>query len=67
MSRSTYTDRVHVVANLRSRDLHDRADWVDRSLPPFIDLAKNAGLLRTLGIDVADLPRVEACGAPAAG
>lgn len=51
MTRSTYIDKLDVVATLRSRELHDRADWVDRELPAFIDTAKNAALLRTLGID----------------
>lgn len=46
---------VVVVATLRSRDLHGRADWVDRELPALIDTARNAALLRTLGIDVDDL------------
>jgi hypothetical protein len=40
------------VATLRSRDLHGRADWVDREFSALIDTAKNAALLRTLGIDV---------------
>lgn len=33
---------VVVVAALRSRDLHGRADWVERELPPLIDTASNA-------------------------
>jgi hypothetical protein len=41
-----------VVATLRSRDLHGRADWVENALPPLIDTARNASLLRTLGINV---------------
>jgi hypothetical protein len=53
MSGSTYVDKVTVTDSLRARELHDRADWVDRQLPAFIDTAKNAALLRTLGIDVA--------------
>jgi hypothetical protein len=44
-----------VVASLRSRDLHGRADWVEKELPALIDTARNASLLRTLGIDVDDL------------
>jgi hypothetical protein len=49
-----------VVATLRSRELHGRADWVDRELPAFIDTSKNAALLRTLGIDVATMsPRIQ--------
>jgi hypothetical protein len=35
--------------------LHERADWVDREFPALIDTAKNASLLRTLGIDVATM------------
>jgi hypothetical protein len=53
MSGSTYVDRLTVSASLRSRDLHSRADWVDRELPAFIDIVENASLLRTLGIDLA--------------
>ncbi len=51
MTGSTYIDKVEVVATLRSRELHARADWVERELPAFIDTVKNAALLRTLGID----------------
>jgi hypothetical protein len=53
ISRSTFIEKTAVVATLRSRDLHGRADWVDREFPAFIDTASNAALLRTLGIDVA--------------
>jgi len=53
MTRATHVDKAEVVATLRSRDLHGRADWVDRELPALIDTVKNAALLRTLGIDVA--------------
>jgi hypothetical protein len=57
MTGPTYVAKLDVVANLRSRELHDRADWVDRELPAFIDTVKNAALLRTLGIDdVVALP-----------
>ncbi len=41
------------MATLRSRELHGRADWVDREFSALIDTARNAALLRTLGIDVA--------------
>lgn len=59
ISRSTFVDKAEVVATLRSRDLHDRADWVDRELPAVIDTSKNAALLRTLGVDVAAMtPRI---------
>jgi len=40
-----------VVATLRSRDLHRRADWVEKDLPALIDTTNHASLLRTLGID----------------
>lgn len=52
MASSTYVDKVEVVAMLRSKELHGRADWVDREMPAFIDTLKNASLLSTLGIDV---------------
>jgi hypothetical protein len=39
------------VATLRSRDLHRRADWVEKDLPALIDTTDHASLLRTLGID----------------
>ena|GEM_PF-4181098 len=39
------------MAALRERGLSGRADWVDRQLPALIDIATNAALLRTLGID----------------
>ena len=57
ISRSTYVEKTKVVATLRSRELHGRADWVDRELPAFIDTSKNASLLRTLSIDVAAMLR----------
>jgi hypothetical protein len=55
VTRSGYVDRAQVVANLRSRDLQSRADWVDRQLPALINTFENASLLRTLGIDVSSL------------
>ena len=54
MSGSTYVDKHKVTASLRLRDLHNRADWVDRELPAWIDTVENAALLRTLGIDLVD-------------
>ena len=67
MPRPTHMDRTVVVANLRSRALHDRADWVLRTLPASIDVAKNASLFRTLGIDVADCHPGKPEARPAAG
>src|SRR4029450_12342877 len=42
MSGSTYVDKLTVTDSLRARDLHDRADWVDRQMPAFIHTVKNA-------------------------
>jgi hypothetical protein len=52
MTVATCVNKSLVVATLRARDLHGRADWVDKELPALIDTAQNASLLRTLGIDV---------------
>ena len=51
MNESTYIDKLDVVATLRSRGLHDRANWGDRALPALLDTVKTAARLRTLGID----------------
>jgi hypothetical protein len=55
MSATTCVKKTVVVATLRSRDLHGRADWVEKELPPLIDTARNASLLQTLGINVDTL------------
>lgn len=55
MTRSGYVEKAKVVADLRSRNLQSRADWVDRQLPALIDTFENASLLRTLGIDVPSI------------
>lgn len=52
MAAATCVKKAVVVATLRSRDLHGRADWVEKELPALIDTARNASLLQTLGIDV---------------
>jgi hypothetical protein len=52
MAVPTRVKKTLVVATLRARDLHGRADWVDKELPAIIDTARNASLLRTLGINV---------------
>ena len=52
MATATCVRKTVVVATLRSLDLHGRADWVDKELPALIDTARNASLLRTLGINV---------------
>ena len=52
MAAATCVNKTVVVATLRSRDLNGRADWVEKELPALIDTARNASLLRTLGINV---------------
>lgn len=52
----THVDKARVIAILRDRGLNDRADWVDRTLPPVIDTRENGSLLRMLDIDPAALP-----------
>jgi hypothetical protein len=44
-----------VIAALRERGQHDRADFVDRELPDRIDPARHGGLLATLHLDPAAL------------
>jgi hypothetical protein len=51
MSEPVYVDKAKVIAELRSRQLHARADWIDRELPGLIDIYKNSSLLQMLGID----------------
>jgi hypothetical protein len=53
MTSPTHVDKAEIVATLRSRGLHARADWVDRELPELVDTYRNAALLRTLDIDPA--------------
>ena len=48
-------DKQKILRVLRDRGLYARAEWVDRQLPPRVDLEKNAGLLATLHISPADL------------
>lgn len=52
---TVYISKAAIIATLQSRDLPARADWVDRTLPEFVDVERNAGLLATLHIDPADL------------
>lgn len=44
-----------VVAALRERGQHDRADFVDRELPDCIDPRRHGGLFATLRLDPAVL------------
>jgi hypothetical protein len=55
MAVATCVRKTQLVATLRARDLHGRADWVDKELPALIDTERNASLLRTLGIDLDTL------------
>jgi len=52
MSEPVYVDKAKVIAQLRARQLHAKADWVDRELPGLIDTYKKAALLQMLGIDL---------------
>ena len=47
-----HINKAEIVAVLRSRGLHDRADWVDRALPGLVDTDTNGSLLRMLHIDL---------------
>lgn len=49
---------AEIVTILRSRGLHDRADWVEREFPRVIDTDENGSLLRMLHIDSTDLLEV---------
>lgn len=44
-----------VLAVLRERGQHARADFVDRELPDRIDSDQHGGLLATLHLDLAEL------------
>jgi hypothetical protein len=48
-------NRSAIVAILRKRNLHARADWVEHTLPAIVDIRRHTGLLATLHIDPADL------------
>jgi hypothetical protein len=52
MTAPGYVEKAKVTADLRFRQLHARADWVDREFSELIDTDKNASLLRMLGIDL---------------
>ncbi len=52
MEKARYVDKARVLTDLRERQLHARADWVDRSLPGLIDTYENASLLQLLGIEL---------------
>jgi hypothetical protein len=49
-----------VLAVLRQRGQHARADFVDRELPERIDSTQHGGLLATLHLDWAELAEADA-------
>jgi hypothetical protein len=54
-----YIDKAEIITLLRSRGLHDRADWFDRELPELVDTHRNRALLEMLGVDPADFAPVD--------
>ncbi|MEH1127960.1 hypothetical protein [Micromonospora sp. CPCC 206061] len=46
-----HVNKSEIIAVLRSRGMHDRADWVDRALPRVVDTRKHSSLLRMLGVE----------------
>jgi hypothetical protein len=48
-----------IVAALREREKHQRADWVERTLPDEVDLTKSTGLLAMLNLRAEDLAAKE--------
>jgi hypothetical protein len=53
-----HLDKAAIVSTLRARGLPERADWVDRQLPALVDTERNASLLRTLGVDPAEVAQL---------
>ena len=39
-----YIEKAEIIADLRARGLNERADWVDRDLPPLVDTQKHPAL-----------------------
>jgi hypothetical protein len=54
-----YIEKAEIIRVLRSRELHDRADWVDKDLPELVDTQKNRALLDMLGLDPAAITPVD--------
>jgi hypothetical protein len=54
-----HIDKAEIVTTLRSRGLHDRADWVNRALPETVDVDKNRALLQMLGFDPVAVSRID--------
>lgn len=60
-------DKAQIVAELLSRGLKDRAEWVDRELPDVVDTHTNGALLGMLNIDPAVMSPFEGASRPASG
>jgi hypothetical protein len=54
-----YIAKSEIIADLRARGLNERADWVDRDLPPLVEPQRHSALLHMLGIDVSTMAGVE--------
>jgi hypothetical protein len=54
---AAHVDRAQIIEVLRSRGLHDRADWAHRELPQVVDTHRNQSLLRMLQIDLTAIER----------
>jgi len=52
--------KAAVIAVLRERGQHGRADFVDRALPEHIDPLQHGGLLTTLRLDPAEFAESDA-------
>jgi hypothetical protein len=52
-----HVEKSHIIEVLRSRGLHERADWVDKVLPEVVDAHENGSLLRMLRIDPKAMAR----------
>ena len=54
-----FVDKAEIMAVLLSRGNEDRAAWVDRNLPEFVDTYANESLLRMLNIDVSTMTTID--------
>jgi hypothetical protein len=50
-------DRSRIVAVLRDRGQHARAEWVERQLPERVDTDQNSSLLATLDLTLEVLTK----------
>lgn len=48
-------DRADLIAQLRAKGADAKADWVERQLPPLVDVDVNRALLEILEVDTAEL------------